>query len=49
MTYTLGMNIAQEGRINLRGDRDTAVMHEVSRGVRQAGGLTLGILPGESR
>lgn len=49
LAYALGMAIAQEGWITLSGGRNTGVMHEVSRGARQAGGLTLGILPGESR
>lgn len=44
-----GNATAQEGWITLSGGRNTGVMHEGSRGARQAGGLTLGILPGESR
>lgn len=47
LAYALGEAIAQEGWVSLSGGRNTGVMQAVSRGARQAGGLTLGILPGD--
>jgi uncharacterized protein (TIGR00725 family) len=49
LAYALGEAIASEGWVTLSGGRNTGVMQAVSRGARQAGGLTLGILPTEDR
>ncbi len=43
--YVLGRLIAQEGWVVLSGGRNVGVMDAVSRGAREAGGLTVGILP----
>jgi hypothetical protein len=43
----LGALIAREGWALLTGGRDAGVMAAASRGARRAGGLTLGILPGD--
>ncbi|AHM58886.1 P450 cytochrome [Flammeovirgaceae bacterium 311] len=42
------MAIARNGWILLTGGRDAGVMEAASRGAKSAGGLTIGILPGES-
>lgn len=44
----VGRAIARRGAVLLTGGR-TGVMEEASRGAREAGGLTLGILPGTRR
>ncbi|MEP0911254.1 TIGR00725 family protein [Leptolyngbya sp. GB1-A1] len=44
--FTLGEQIAQRGWILLTGGRAVGVMEAASRGAKQAGGLTIGILPG---
>ena len=44
----LGALIAREGWVLLTGGRDAGVMAAAVRGAKEAGGLTLGILPGES-
>ncbi len=43
--YTLGQLIAQEGWILLNGGRNCGVMDASARGAKEAGGLTVGILP----
>lgn len=43
----LGGEIARSGWVLLTGGRPEGVMHAASRGARSAGGLTLGILPGD--
>jgi uncharacterized protein (TIGR00725 family) len=43
--YILGQLIAQEGWILLNGGRNCGVMDASARGAREAGGLTIGILP----
>jgi uncharacterized protein (TIGR00725 family) len=43
--YKLGEEIARAGWIVLSGGRNVGVMDAVSRGAKQAGGLTIGILP----
>ncbi|MDX1612082.1 MAG: hypothetical protein R3185_06915 [Candidatus Thermoplasmatota archaeon] len=43
---TLGRRIAQAGWALLTGGRDAGIMDAASHGARQAGGLTIGILPG---
>ena len=44
---TLGRLIAKEGWVLLSGGRDQGVMDAVNRGAKQAGGLTIGILPSD--
>ncbi len=43
--YELGQLIAAEGWVLLTGGRNSGVMHAASQGAKQAGGLTIGILP----
>lgn len=43
--YELGRLIAEEGWVTLTGGRNAGVMDAVSRGAKEAGGLTVGILP----
>jgi uncharacterized protein (TIGR00725 family) len=43
--YELGTLIAQQGWVVLSGGRDMGVMEAVSRGAKEVGGTTLGILP----
>ena len=43
--YGLGKLIAQAGYILLTGGRNVGVMDAASKGAKEAGGLTLGILP----
>ncbi len=45
----LGRFIAERGWILLTGGRAAGVMDAASRGARAAGGLTIGLLPGDSR
>ncbi|MDB9495008.1 hypothetical protein PN441_05965 [Spirulina major CS-329] len=45
----LGRAIASEGWAVLTGGRPSGVMAAVNRGAKQAGGLTIGILPGRDR
>lgn len=47
--YELGELIAQAGWVLLTGGRNVGVMDAASRGAKQAGGLTIGILPGSDR
>jgi len=44
----LGALIAREGWITLTGGRPAGVMHAALRGAKDAGGLTVGVLPGRS-
>jgi uncharacterized protein (TIGR00725 family) len=46
MAEMLGILIAERGHILICGGR-TGVMEAASRGVKEAGGLTVGILPGD--
>ncbi|MCA1817340.1 MAG: cytochrome [Acidobacteria bacterium] len=46
--FELGTLIAQEGWVLLTGGRAAGVMDAASRGAKSAGGLTVGILPGET-
>ncbi len=41
----LGRSIAERGWIVLTGGRNTGVMDAASRGAKEAGGLTIGVLP----
>ena len=43
--YELGRLIAQEGWILLTGGRNVGVMDAANKGAKEAGGLTIGILP----
>ncbi|MDJ0845966.1 TIGR00725 family protein [Crocosphaera sp.] len=43
--YNLGKLIAQEGYILLTGGRNVGVMDAANKGAKEAGGLTIGILP----
>jgi uncharacterized protein (TIGR00725 family) len=43
--YTLGQLIAREGWILLNGGRNCGVMDASARGAKEAGGLTVGVLP----
>lgn len=43
----LGALVAREGWVLVTGGRAAGVMEAASRGAREAGGLTVGILPGE--
>ena len=45
--YELGRLIASEGWVLLTGGRAAGVMEAASRGAAEAGGLTVGLLPGE--
>jgi uncharacterized protein (TIGR00725 family) len=49
LAYGLGAAIAGKGWILLSGGRNTGVMDAVNRGARSAGGLTIGILPDNTR
>lgn len=44
--YKLGFLIAKEGWVLLTGGRKVGVMDAASKGAKEAGGLTIGILPG---
>ena len=44
--YHLGQRIGQQGWILLTGGRGAGVMEAASRGAKETGGLTIGILPG---
>jgi uncharacterized protein (TIGR00725 family) len=46
MAYGVGELIAQAGWVLLTGGRKTGVMEAANRGAKAAGGLTVGILPG---
>jgi uncharacterized protein (TIGR00725 family) len=43
--FELGKLVALEGWVLLTGGRDSGVMEAASRGAKEAGGLTVGILP----
>jgi len=49
MAYGLGKAIAENGWILLNGGRRAGVMHASARGAKEAGGLTIGILPDRDR
>ena len=44
----IGQCIAESGYTLLTGGRDCGVMHAALRGARSAGGLTIGVLPGDN-
>lgn len=45
--YELGALVAREGFVLLTGGRASGVMEAASRGAREAGGLVVGVLPGD--
>ncbi|MDX1639765.1 MAG: TIGR00725 family protein [Balneolaceae bacterium] len=45
----LGKKIAEAGWVLLTGGRNAGVMSAASHGAKQAGGLTVGVLPGDDR
>lgn len=47
--YRLGTLIAKEGWVLLSGGRNVGVMDAASKGAKEAGGLTIGILPDEDK
>ena len=49
MAYKLGKAIAENGWILLNGGRRAGVMHASAQGAKEAGGLTIGILPDRDR
>ncbi|MBA4053810.1 MAG: TIGR00725 family protein [Marivirga sp.] len=48
MAYDLGKAIAQQGWITLTGGRSFGVMDASLKGAAEVGGLTIGILPGDT-
>jgi uncharacterized protein (TIGR00725 family) len=44
----MGFLIAKEGWILLNGGRQSGIMEASARGAKEAGGLTIGILPGDN-
>ena len=46
--YELGKRIAEKDWVLLNGGRKAGVMDESARGAKEAGGLTIGILPGKT-
>src|SRR5688500_10319627 len=48
MAYVLGREIAKQGWITLTGGRSFGIMDAALKGASEAGGLTIGILPGDN-
>src|SRR5687768_14745746 len=48
MAYELGKEIARQGWITLTGGRSFGIMDAALKGASEAGGLTMGILPGDN-
>ncbi len=48
MAYDLGREIAKQGWITLTGGRSFGIMDAALKGASEAGGLTMGILPGDN-
>ena len=48
MAYELGTEIAKQGWITLTGGRSFGIMDAALKGACEAGGLTIGILPGDN-
>ena len=48
MAYELGKEIAKQGWITLTGGRSFGIMDAALKGASEAGGLTIGILPGDN-
>ncbi len=49
MAFELGRLIAQNGWILLNGGRDAGVMRASAKGAKREGGMTIGVLPGDSK
>ena len=49
MAFELGRLIAQNGWILLNGGRDAGVMRASAEGAKREGGMTIGVLPGDSK
>lgn len=47
--FEIGKGIAEQGWVLLTGGRNVGVMDAASKGAKEAGGLTIGILPGANR
>ncbi len=47
--YELGRLVAEQGWVLLNGGRGAGIMDSSARGAKEAGGLTVGILPGSER
>lgn len=47
--YELGAAIADKGWVLLTGGRDAGIMNTASRGAKDKGGITIGVLPGHTR
>lgn len=48
MAYELGKEIAKQGWLTLTGGRSFGIMDAALKGASEAGGLTIGILPGDN-
>jgi uncharacterized protein (TIGR00725 family) len=48
MAYELGKEVARQGWIALTGGRSFGIMDAALKGASEAGGLTIGILPGDT-
>ena len=48
MAYELGKEIATQGWITLTGGRSFGIMDAALKGASEAGGLTIGIVPGDN-
>ena len=48
MAYELGKEIAKQGWITLTGGRSFGIMDAALKGASEAGGLTIGIVPGDN-
>jgi uncharacterized protein (TIGR00725 family) len=49
LAYELGARIAENGWVLLNGGRDAGVMRASAQGAKSKGGMTIGILPGDSK
>jgi len=47
--FALGAAIAREGWVLLSGGRNSGVMDAVNRGAKEAGGITIGVVPGNDK
>ena len=48
MAYELGKEIARQGWITLTGGRSFGIMDAALKGASEAGGLTIGVVPGDN-
>ncbi len=49
LAFELGELLASEGHVVLTGGRNCGVMHAAMRGAKSAGGITIGLLPEDSK